>query len=80
MVGQPAGGNGEGAEGDEAAERERQEVGIRPIPLARQRDHHRRKHQHNEVIEQVAEVQERHEPAVVVHDSKLNRKIFACTA
>jgi hypothetical protein len=67
VVGEPAGRNGERAEGDEPAERQGQELGIRPVPLARECQDHRRENQHDEMVEQVPEIDERYQPGLGSH-------------
>ncbi len=49
---------------------------VRLVPLAPERDHHRREHQHHEVVEQMPEIDERHEEAPICHRAQsLPRKI-----
>jgi hypothetical protein len=67
MVGEPPRRNGEGAEGDEATERERQRIRVLHVPGGREHQHDRRKDQHDEMVEQVPEIEKGNQPGVGSH-------------
>ena len=69
MVGEPAGRDRPRAEGDEPAERERQELRVGPLPRRADREDRSREDQHGEVIEEVADVQEEVEAGGILHGS-----------
>jgi hypothetical protein len=71
VIREPSGRQRERAECDEAAQGERQELRVRPVPLAAERDHHRGKDQHHKVVEEMPQVDEGDEGAALAHPPKL---------